>query len=244
MGKLAASILSADFGHLADQVKLVEPYADVIHIDVMDAHFVPPLTIGSVVVASLRPVTDRVLHGHLMVEAPEGLFDDLAAAGMDMVSFHVEAVEDPAPVIRKARGAGMGVGITVNPETPIELIYPYLEDLDDVMVMSVHPGWAGQAFIPESLPKLETVRKELDRRGLAAEIEIDGGVKLENARRCVDAGATVLVAASAIFKAPDIAAAARDLAAVARGVRGDGSPRGAPDEGSLASGPSDGTGAV
>ena len=215
MGKLSASILSADFSRLGEQVKLVEPYAEVIHIDVMDAHFVPPLTIGPVVVASLRPVTERVLHGHLMVEAPEALFDELAEAGMDIVSFHVEAVEDPAPVIRKARGAGLDVGMTVNPETPVERIVPYLEELDDVMVMSVHPGWSGQAFIPESLPKLRAVREELDRRGLKGDVEIDGGVKLDNARRCMDAGATVLVAASAIFQAPDIAAAARELADIA-----------------------------
>jgi ribulose-phosphate 3-epimerase len=215
VGKLSASILSADFSRLGEQVKLVEPYAEVIHIDVMDAHFVPPLTIGPVVVASLRPVTDRVLHGHLMVEAPEALFDELAECGMDVVSFHVEAVEDPAPVIRKARGAGLGVGMTVNPETPAELIFPHLEELDDVMVMSVHPGWAGQAFIPESIPKIAGVRAELDRNGLQCDLEIDGGVKLENAKRCVDAGATVLVAASAIFRAPDIAAAASELAQIA-----------------------------
>jgi ribulose-phosphate 3-epimerase len=120
-------------------------------------------------------------------------------------------------VIRKARGAGMDVGMTVSPETPVEELYPYLEDLDDVMVMSVHPGWAGQVFIPEALPKLEAVRAELDRRGLAADVEIDGGVKLDNAKRCVEAGATVLVAASAIFRAEDIAAAARDLKAIAEG---------------------------
>ncbi len=217
MVKLAASILSADLAHLADQVKLVEPYADVIHVDVMDGHFVPPLTIGSVVVASLRPHTDRVLHGHLMVEGPAGLFDDLAEAGMDIVSFHLEAVDDPMPVIRKARGAGMGVGMTVSPQTPVELLFPYLEDLDDVMVMSVHPGWAGQRFIPEALGKLEAVRTELDRRGLAADLEIDGGVKLENAGRCVEAGATVLVAASAIFQAADVAGAARELKQIAEG---------------------------
>lgn len=214
MGKLSASILSADFGHLAEQVKLVDASADVIHIDVMDAHFVPPLTIGPVVVASLRPVTDRVLYGHLMVDSPASLFDELAEAGMDMVAFHIEAVEDPGPVISKARGAGMGVGLTVNPETAIERIYPHLEDLDDVLVMSVHPGWAGQTFIDEALPKIEAVRSELDRRGLSADVEVDGGVKLENARRCVDAGANVLVVASGIFQQPDIAAAARELKAI------------------------------
>lgn len=217
MGKLSASILSADFARLGEQVKLVEPHAEVIHIDVMDGHFVPPLTIGPVVVASLRPVTDRVLHGHLMVEAPEALFDELAEAGLDVVSFHAEAVEDPAPVIRKARGAGLRVGMTVNPETAVQRVFPHLEELDDVMVMSVHPGWAGQPFIPESLAKVSAVRAELERRGLRADVEIDGGISAGNARRALDAGANVLVAASAIFQATDIGAAARELARIARG---------------------------
>jgi ribulose-phosphate 3-epimerase len=217
MGVLSASILSADFAHLADQVKLVEPYAEVIHIDVMDAHFVPPLTIGPVVVASLRPVTGRVFHGHLMVEAPEGLFDDLAEAGLDVVSFHHEAVADPAPVIAKARGTGMRVGMTLNMETPVDAIFPYLDELDDVMLMSIKPGWSGQVLDPEVYPRLESVRAEVDRRGLATAVELDGGVKVDNAQRAIDAGATVLVAASAIFQAPDPAAAARELAAIARG---------------------------
>ena len=217
MGILSASILSADFAHLADQVKLIEPYAEAIHIDVMDAHFVPPLTIGPVVVASLRPVTERVFHGHLMVEAPESLFDDLAEAGLDIVSFHHEAVANPPPVIAKARGAGMRVGMTLNMETPVEAIFPYLDDLDDVMLMSIKPGWAGQELDPDIYPRLEAVRTEVDRRGSTAAVEIDGGVTLENAQRAMDAGATVLVAASAIFRAPDPAAAARELAAIARG---------------------------
>lgn len=216
VGKLSVSILSADLAHLADEVKVVGAYADFIHIDVMDAHFAPPLTFGPVLVASLRPVTDLVLHGHLMVEAPEGLFAELAEAGMDVVSFHVEAVDDPAPVIRKARGAGMGVGITVSPETPVERIFPFLEDLDDVIIMSVRPGWSGQKFIPEALPKLEAARRELDRRGLPAGLEIDGGVKLDNAKRCVDAGATVLVVSSAIYGADDAVGAAREFAGIVK----------------------------
>jgi ribulose-phosphate 3-epimerase len=217
MGKLSVSILGADLAHLAEQVKLVEQHADLIHVDVMDAHFVPMLSFGSVLVASLRPCTDLVLDGHLMVDGPAVLFDDLAEAGMDRVTFHVEAVEDPEPVIRKARGAGMGVGMTMNPETPVEGVFPYIEDLDSVIVMSVRPGWAGQAFMPEALPKLEAMRRELDRMGSDADLQIDGGVKLDNAKRCVDAGATVLVVSSGIYGADDIAAAARVFADVAKG---------------------------
>jgi len=217
MGTLSASILSADFAHLADQVKLVEPYAEAIHIDVMDAHFVPPLTIGPVVVASLRPVTTRTLHGHLMVEAPASLFDELSEAGLDIVSFHHEAVEDPAPVIAKARGAGLRVGVTLRLETPVEASFTYLDDIDDLMLMSIVPGWAGQELSPEVYPRLEAARTEVDRRGLRTEVEVDGGVKLHNAQRAVDAGASVLVAASAIFGDEDPARAAEALAAIAQG---------------------------
>lgn len=216
MGKLSASILSADLARLADQVALIEPYAEVLHIDVMDGHFVPPITFGPVLVAALRPTTRCRLHGHLMVDAPTAIFDALAEAGMDIVSFHVEAVDEPGPAIAAARAAGMGVGLTVSPETPVERVFPHLDAVDDVMIMSVKPGWAGQSFIPGSLERLEAVRRELDRRGLSADLEIDGGVKPDIARRCVGAGATVLVAASAIFQAPDIAAAAREMADIAR----------------------------
>ena len=211
MGKLAASILAADLADLAAQVKLVEGHADLIHIDVMDAHFVPPLTIGPPVVASLRPHTALTLHAHLQVETPEGLFDHLAEAGTDVVSFQVEAVADPAPVIRKARGTGMRVGIALSPGTPAEAALAYMDDVDDVIVLAVRPGWAGQPFQPEVLPKVGAIRAEIDSRGLAVDLHVDGGVNGSTAPACVEAGATVLVAASAIFAAPDPAAAARDL---------------------------------
>lgn len=217
VGRLSASILAADFGHLAAQVKLIEPHAEAIHVDIMDGHFVPPITIGPVVVASLRPVTRRVLHGHLMVESPAALFDDLAEAGLDIVSFHREATQDPAAVIAKARGASLGVGMTLNLETPLEEVFPFLDELDDVMLMSIRPGWAGQELNPDVFPRIEAVRREVDRRGLDVDVEIDGGVKIHNARRAVEAGATVLVAASSIFLAPDPAEAARELAEIARG---------------------------
>ena len=215
MAKLSASILSADLAHLGDQIRLVEPYAETIHVDVMDGRFVPPLTFGPLVVASLRRITSRTLHGHLQVESPESLLDELAQSGMDTVSVHLEAVDDAGPVIAKARGAGLGVGLAVSPETPVERAFPFLEDIDDVIVMSVHPGWAGQPFIPDSLPKVHAVRRELERRGLRADMEIDGGITTANARSALDAGANVLVAASAIFQATDIAAAARELARIA-----------------------------
>jgi ribulose-phosphate 3-epimerase len=217
MGKLAASILSADLAHLADQVKLVEEHADIIHIDIMDGHFVPPIALGTVVVASLRPHTDRTLHGHLMVDAPESFFDELAEAGLDVVSFHHEAVSDPGTTIDKARAAGLGAGVTINMQTPTGEIFPYLDRVDDVMLMSIDPGWSGQTLDPGVYPRLEQVRTEIDRSGLDIDLEIDGGVKVDNATRAVDAGATVLVSASGVFQAADPAENARLLRAIANG---------------------------
>jgi ribulose-phosphate 3-epimerase len=217
MGRLSASILAADLAHLGDQVKLIEPYADVIHVDIMDGHFVPPIALGTVVVASLRAATPLPLHGHLMVEAPESFFDELREAGMETVSFHLEAVPEPGPAIAKARGAGMRVGLTLNLETPIDAVDPHLDDVDDVMLMSIRPGWSFQRLNPDVYARLEDARGRIDRRGLAVDLEIDGGVKVENARRAVDSGATVLIAASGIFAQDDPAAAARRLQAIARG---------------------------
>ncbi|HSL12613.1 MAG TPA: ribulose-phosphate 3-epimerase [Actinomycetota bacterium] len=214
MGMLSASILGADLAHLADQVKLVEPWAEVIHVDIMDGHFVPPIALGAVVVASLRPVTDRVLHGHLMVDAPERYFEELREAGLDRVSFHLEAVPEPAPAIAKARASGLGVGLTLNLETPIEATLPHLDDIDDVMLMSIPPGWSGQTLDPAVYPRLTAVRNEIERRGRAVDVEIDGGVKVENAQRAVDAGANVVVAASGLFGHPDPAEAARRFAQI------------------------------
>lgn len=218
MGRLSASILAADLGHLADEVKVVDRYAEIIHVDIMDGHFVPPIALGTVVVRSLRLATDRVLHGHLMVEAPESYFQELAEAGLDVVSFHHEAVEDAAAAIAKARGAGMGVGVAVKLETPVEAVVPYLDRVDDVMLMAIPPGWSGQELREEIYPRIAAVRTEIDRRGLAVDLEVDGGVKLSNAERIVDAGATVLVVASGIYGEADPGDAARRLADLARGA--------------------------
>jgi ribulose-phosphate 3-epimerase len=218
VGRLAASILSADFAHLADQVKAVEPYADVLHVDVMDAHFVPPLTIGPVVVESLRPHTRLPLHCHLMVEAPDNLFEDFQAAGTDMVTCHLEALDDPNETIARARKHEFRVGLGLNPETSVDRVFPHLEDIDSVLVMTLYKtGYAGTPFNDDMLRKVEAAREEIDRRGLAVDIEVDGGINEETGRRCIDAGATVLAAASSIFKADDIAGAAKRMAGAARG---------------------------
>ncbi|HYJ60684.1 MAG TPA: ribulose-phosphate 3-epimerase [Actinomycetota bacterium] len=218
MGKLSASILAADLARLGDEIRAVEPFAEVIHVDVMDGHFVPPIALGAVVVASLRPVTTRTLHGHLMVDSPAALFDDLREAGLDVVSFHLEAVPEPGPVIDKARGAGLGVGLTLNLETPVDAVVPYLERIDDVMLMSIRPGWSYQQLDPDVYPRVEAVRDHVDRLGLAVDLEVDGGIKVGNARRAVDAGANVLIAASGIFGQPDPAAAAAELQAIVAGA--------------------------
>lgn len=220
MGKLAASILSADFARLGEQVKSVEEHADIIHVDSMDAHFVPPLTIGPVVVESLRPVTERALHAHMIVDRPEALFEDYARAGTDIATFHLDAVQDPAVVIKEAEAVGLRVGVGVDPATPVDAAFPYLERLDNVIVMTLEKtGYAGTAFKDSSLEKVEALRNEVDRRGLETDVVVDGGIDVETGRRCVAAGATVLAAASSIFKASDPAEAARELAAVARGDR-------------------------
>lgn len=213
---MAASILSADFARLGEQVKAVEPYAEIIHVDSMDAHFVPPLTIGPVVVESIRPLTDRLLHAHMMVEHPERLLEDYARAGTDIATFHLEAVSEAGVALGEAETLGLRAGIGLNPETEIEEIYPYLERLDNVIVMTLErTGYAGQPFQEKHLRKIEAVRKEIDRLGLEVDVVADGGINEETGRLCVAAGATVLAAASSIFRADDPAEAARRLAALA-----------------------------
>jgi ribulose-phosphate 3-epimerase len=219
-GKIAASILSADFASLGDQVKMVEPHADLIHIDAMDAHFVPPLSVGPVVVESLRRVTELPLHCHLMVERPDLLLRDFAEAGADIITCHVEAMDDPAPIIRQVEALGVKPGLAVNPETSPDALFPHLEGLDRVIVMTLfRTGWAGQPFNDEMLPKIEAVRNEIDRQGLEVEVEVDGGIDAASGPRCIAAGATVLAAASSIFKAKDPAEAARRLCEAAKGER-------------------------
>src|SRR5438309_1867696 len=151
----------------------------------MDAHFVPTLSIGAVVVDSIRPVTGLTFHCHLMVDDPVAMFDELAEAGTDIVTSHMEALRDPAEVLRQAGERKMRPGLAVNPETPVEDLFPHLERLDRVLIMTVHPGWSGQRFMDEGLAKIEAARKEIDRQGLSVDIEVDGGINEDTGRRCI-----------------------------------------------------------
>jgi ribulose-phosphate 3-epimerase len=208
--KLAPSILSADFAELADEVARVAAHADLLHVDVMDGHFVPNLTIGPPVVKSLRKRTELYLDCHLMVTNPGDLLDDFADAGADSCTVHVE-LGDPRPLFARMRELHMRVGLVHNPETPLDAVLPYLEEIDILLFMSVHPGFAGQDFIASVLDKLVEARRIVDERGLAVELEIDGGINVETAPRATAAGADILVAGSAVFHADDPGLAARRI---------------------------------
>jgi ribulose-phosphate 3-epimerase len=215
--KLAPSILSADFARLGADVDRVAAEADLLHVDVMDGHFVPNLTIGPPVVESLRAHTDLFLDCHLMVENPEVLLADFARAGADRCIVHVE-LGDPRPRFDELRALGVGVGLVLNPETPVDAVLPFLDQIDLLLFMSVHPGWGGQSFIPAVLDKLAVARAEIDASGHAVEIEIDGGINVDTAPAAAAAGADILVAGSAVFRADDPLAAARRIRAAAQGA--------------------------
>ena len=199
--KFAPSILSADFARLAEAVIAVERAgADWIHVDVMDGHFVPNLTFGPKMVADLRKATRLPLDVHLMIERPDDWVDRYADAGATYLTIHVEAARDVPGTLAAIRGRGVRPGLTLNPETAVNAVMPYLGSVDLALVMSVHPGFGGQTFIESALDTVRAIREALDERKLGAELEIDGGVKPDNAGRVVAAGATVLVAGSAIFE--------------------------------------------
>ena len=215
--KIAPSILAADFAHLADEVAKVTPECDLLHVDVMDGHFVPNISIGPAVVTSLRPVTDLYLDCHLMIENPGDFLDQFAKAGADSCTVHVE-LGDPRPLFDRMRAHGMRVGLVLNPETPLDAVVPYLTEIDILLFMSVHPGFGGQAFLPEVLDKLRAARAIVDEQSLPVELEIDGGINHETAPPAAEAGADILVAGSAVFGAPDSAAAARAIRDAAWGA--------------------------
>ena len=203
MVQIAPSMLAADFLNLEKDVELVNRYADLFHLDVMDGVFVPNISYGFPVVEAIGRKAEKPLDVHLMIVKPENYVERFAKAGAEMISFHLNATEDPAAVLKQIRDNGAKAGLVINPDLPVESLFPYLKDADFVMLMSVFAGFGGQKFIEETYARVQALREEIERQGLELPIEVDGGVSASNAAALVKAGAEILVAGSAVFKAED-----------------------------------------
>ncbi|HEY5450276.1 MAG TPA: ribulose-phosphate 3-epimerase [Polyangia bacterium] len=218
--RIAPSILSADFARLGDELRAIETAAaDLVHVDVMDGRFVPNITIGPVVVQAVRASTKLPLDVHLMIVEPDRYLEAFARAGADVISVHAEAVPDLRPVLRQIRALGKRAAVAVNPASPLDGLPELLPELDMVLIMSVNPGFSGQHFMESVVPKIRTLRAEIDRRGLKVDIEVDGGIAPGTAPAVIQAGADILVAGSAVFGAQGKDYRAAIAALRARGVK-------------------------
>lgn len=212
--KFAPSLLAADFGRLLEEAQAVSPFADYLHWDVMDGHFVPNLTFGPVVVNALRDRVSVPFDIHLMITDPQKYASHFKVRSGDLISFHIEAVSAPAPVIETLHALGVRVGIALRPKTPLSAVEQYLDQIDFLLIMSVEPGFAGQGFLVETLDKIRQAKELIFRRNLNVEIEVDGGVNAQNIQEIARAGADIIVAASAIFGHKDPRAALAQLRAL------------------------------
>jgi ribulose-phosphate 3-epimerase len=203
MVQIAPSMLAADFLHLEKDVELVNKHADIFHLDVMDGIFVPNISYGFPIVEAIAKKAEKTLDAHLMIIKPENYVERFAKVGVHMLSFHLNATENPGEVLKQIRNLGMKAGLAINPDIPVESLYPYLAQCDYVLLMSVFAGFGGQKFIEETYDRVAAVKKEIEAQGLDCQIQVDGGVSASNARKLIECGAEILVAGSAVFKAED-----------------------------------------
>lgn len=215
MVRIAPSILSGNFLNLEPDIRMVNKNADLIHIDVMDGSFVPNISFGFPVVEAIAKAVTVPMDVHLMIVNPDKYVERFAKTGAEMISFHLEAADqsgkDPRDIIAQIKSFGVKAGLVINPDIPVERLFPYIDDVDFFLIMSVFAGFGGQKFIPESIDRIKTLKAEMDRRGVVKDIEVDGGVSASNAHILAEAGATILVAGSSVFKAESPAKAINDL---------------------------------
>ena len=203
MVQIAPSMLAADFLHLEKDVELVNKHADIFHLDVMDGIFVPNISYGFPIVEAIAKKAEKTLDAHLMIIKPENYVERFAKVGVHMLSFHLNATENPGEVLSQIKALGMKAGLAINPDIPVESLFPYLAQCDYVLLMSVFAGFGGQKFIEETYDRVAAVKKEIEAQGLGCQIQVDGGVSAANAQKLIECGAEILVAGSAVFKAED-----------------------------------------
>ena len=203
MVQIAPSMLAADFLHLEKDVELVNKHADIFHLDVMDGIFVPNISYGFPIVEAIAKKAEKTLDAHLMIVKPENYVERFAKVGVHMLSFHLNATEKPGEVLEQIKSLGMKAGLAINPDIPVESLFPYLAQCDYVLLMSVFAGFGGQKFIEATYDRVAAVKKEIEAKGLNCQIQVDGGVSASNAQKLIECGAEILVAGSAVFKAED-----------------------------------------